>query len=77
MQAASRRPAAAEAKVVKNRVHFDVYVRDVAALLALGAHVLAEYLLLGRVTLADVGAKIGLGRTARCGGCTARSGSRS
>jgi hypothetical protein len=43
-----------QAKVVKNRVHFDVYVRDVAALLALGAHVLAEYLPLGRVTLADV-----------------------
>lgn len=43
-----------QAKVVKNRVHFDVYVRDVAPLLALGAHVLAEYLPLGRVTLADV-----------------------
>jgi hypothetical protein len=40
-------------KVVKNRVHFDVYVRDVAPLLALGARVLAEYLP-DRVTLADV-----------------------
>ena len=50
-----------QAKVVKNRVHVDLYVRDVAALLALGAHVLAEYLPLGRVTLADVGAEIGPG----------------
>jgi hypothetical protein len=41
-------------KVVKNRVHLDVYVRDVAPLLALGARVLAEYLPLGRITLADV-----------------------
>jgi hypothetical protein len=41
------------AKVVKNRVHVDVYVRDVAALVALGARVLAEYLP-QRVTLADV-----------------------
>jgi hypothetical protein len=40
-------------KVVKNRVHLDVYVRDVAPLLALGAAVLAEYLP-DRVTLADV-----------------------
>jgi len=40
-------------KVVKNRVHFDVYVHDVAALLALGARLLAEYLP-DRVTLADV-----------------------
>jgi glyoxalase superfamily protein len=42
------------AKVVKNRVHVDVYVRDVASLLVLGARVLEEYLPLGRVTLADV-----------------------
>jgi hypothetical protein len=41
------------AKVVKNRVHVDLYVHDVAALLALGARVLAEYLP-DRVTLADV-----------------------
>jgi len=42
------------AKVVKNRVHVDVYVHDVASLLALGAHVLAEYPLERRATLADV-----------------------
>jgi hypothetical protein len=42
------------AKVVKNRVHLDVYVHDVASLLALGARVLAEYLPERRVTLADV-----------------------
>ncbi|MCU1696151.1 MAG: hypothetical protein JWR34_2214 [Mycobacterium sp.] len=42
------------AKVVKNRVHVDVYVHDVASLLALGARVLAEYLPDRRVTLADV-----------------------
>ena len=41
-------------KMVKNRVHLDVYVGDVASLLALGARVLAEYLPLGRITLADV-----------------------
>lgn len=41
------------AKVVKNRVHVDVYVHDVASLLALGARVLDEYLP-ERVTLADV-----------------------
>jgi len=40
-------------KVVKNRVHLDVYVRDVAPLLGLGAQVHAEYLP-SRVTLADV-----------------------
>jgi hypothetical protein len=40
-------------KVVKNRVHLDVYVRDPQHLLALGASVLAEYLP-QRVTLADV-----------------------
>jgi hypothetical protein len=40
-------------KVVKNRVHLDVYVRDVEPLLGLGATVLAEYLP-ERVTLADV-----------------------
>jgi hypothetical protein len=40
-------------KVVKNRVHLDVYVRDVAPLIDLGARVLAEYLPT-RVTLADV-----------------------
>jgi hypothetical protein len=40
-------------KVVKNRVHLDVYVRDSAPLLELGARVLAEYLP-NRVTLADV-----------------------
>ena len=32
------------AKTVKNRVHLDVYVRDVEQLLDLGARVLAEYL---------------------------------
>jgi hypothetical protein len=42
------------AKVVKNRVHLDVYVRDVAPLLALGARVLAEYRSERRATLADV-----------------------
>ena len=42
------------AKAVKNRVHVDVYARDVAALLARGARVLEEYLPLGRATLADV-----------------------
>jgi hypothetical protein len=41
------------AKLVKNRVHLDVYVRDVEPLLALGATVLAEFLP-ERVTLADV-----------------------
>lgn len=41
------------AKVVKNRVHLDVYVRDVERLLDLGARVLAEYLPT-RMTLADV-----------------------
>jgi Glyoxalase-like domain len=41
------------AKTVKNRVHLDVYVRDVEPLLDLGARVLAEYLP-QRVTLADV-----------------------
>ena len=41
------------AKVVKNRVHLDVRVRDVAPLLALGARVLAEYRP-ERVTLADI-----------------------
>jgi hypothetical protein len=41
------------AKTVKNRVHLDVYVRDVDALLGLGATVLAEYRP-QRVTLADV-----------------------
>jgi hypothetical protein len=40
-------------KVVKNRVHLDVYVRDIAALLDLGARVLAEYPPT-RATLADV-----------------------
>lgn len=39
-------------KTVKNRVHLDVWVRDTAPLLALGARVLAEYP--GRMTLADV-----------------------
>jgi hypothetical protein len=39
---------------VKNRVHVDVYVHDVASLLALGVRVLAEYLPERRVTLADV-----------------------
>jgi hypothetical protein len=42
------------AKVVKNRVHVDVRVHDVASLLALGARVLAEYPLERRATLADV-----------------------
>jgi hypothetical protein len=41
------------AKTVKNRVHLDVYVRDVGSLLDLGARVLAEYRP-QRVTLADV-----------------------
>jgi catechol 2,3-dioxygenase-like lactoylglutathione lyase family enzyme len=41
------------AKTVKNRVHLDVYVRDVDSLLDLGARVLAEYRP-QRVTLADV-----------------------
>jgi hypothetical protein len=41
------------AKTVKNRVHLDVYVRDVVSLLDLGAQVLAEHLP-QRVTLADV-----------------------
>jgi hypothetical protein len=40
-------------KVVKNRVHLDVYVRAVEPMLDLGARVLAEYRL-QRVTLADV-----------------------
>lgn len=40
-------------KVVKNRVHLDVYVRDLESLLDLGARVLAEYLPM-RATLADV-----------------------
>jgi hypothetical protein len=40
-------------KTVKNRVHLDVYVRDVEQLLDLGARVLAEYLPT-RMTLADV-----------------------
>jgi hypothetical protein len=43
-----------QAKAVKNRVHFDVYVREVASLLALGALVLAEYPSERRATLADV-----------------------
>jgi hypothetical protein len=43
----------ARAKVVKNRVHLDVYVRTVEPLLNLGATVLAEYPP-ERVTLADV-----------------------
>lgn len=42
-----------QAKVVKNRVHLDVCVRDVAPLLALGAQVLADYRP-ERVTLADI-----------------------
>jgi hypothetical protein len=42
-----------EAKVVKNRVHLDVYVRDVAPLLAIGARVLDDYPPT-RATLADV-----------------------
>jgi glyoxalase superfamily protein len=41
------------AKLVKNRVHLDLYVRDLNALLDLGATVLAEYRP-ERVTLADV-----------------------
>ena len=40
-------------KTVKNRVHLDVYVRDVESLLDLGARVLAEYRP-QRVMLADV-----------------------
>jgi Glyoxalase-like domain len=40
-------------KMVKNRVHPDVYVRDLESLLDLGARVLAEYLPM-RATLADV-----------------------
>jgi Glyoxalase-like domain len=40
------------AKTVKNRVHLDVYVRDVEPLLALGARVLAEFT--DWTTLADV-----------------------
>lgn len=40
------------AKTVKNRVHLDVYVRDVAPLVDLGARVLAEHS--AWVTLADV-----------------------
>lgn len=43
-----------QAKVVKNRVHPDVYVRDLTPLLALGAEVLAEYPSQHRATLADV-----------------------
>ena len=39
-------------KTVKNRVHLDVYVRDIAPLLDLGARVLAEHS--AWVTLADV-----------------------
>jgi hypothetical protein len=41
------------AKTVKNRVHLDIYVRDLEPLLELGARVLAEYRP-QRVTLADV-----------------------
>jgi hypothetical protein len=41
------------AKVVKNRVHLDIYARALEPLLAAGATVLAEYLP-ERVTLADV-----------------------
>jgi hypothetical protein len=40
-------------KIVKNRVHLDVYVRDLEPLLALGAETLAEYPP-ERMTLADV-----------------------
>lgn len=40
------------AKTVKNRVHLDVYVRDVAPLVDLGARVLAEHSTW--ITLADV-----------------------
>lgn len=43
----------ARPKTVKNRVHFDVYVRSVESLLALGATVLDEYLPM-RATLADI-----------------------
>jgi Glyoxalase-like domain len=43
----------ARAKVAKNRVHLDIYVRAVEPLLELGATVLAEYRP-ERVTLADV-----------------------
>ncbi|MDT5095323.1 MAG: hypothetical protein QOH60_4686 [Mycobacterium sp.] len=43
----------ARPKMVKNRVHFDVYARSVDPLLALGGRVLDEYLPT-RVTLADV-----------------------
>jgi hypothetical protein len=43
----------ARPKSVKNRVHLDIYVREIAPLLALGARVLDEYLP-ERVTLADV-----------------------
>jgi glyoxalase superfamily protein len=42
-----------EPKTVKNRVHLDVYVRDVASLLALGARLLDDYPPI-RATLADV-----------------------
>ena len=42
-----------EPKTAKNRVHLDVYIRDVESLLDLGARVLAEYRP-QRVTLADV-----------------------
>lgn len=42
-----------EPKVVKNRVHLDLYVRDVAPLLDLGARVLDDYPPT-RATLADV-----------------------
>jgi hypothetical protein len=41
-------------KAVKNRVHLDLYVRDVAPLLELGARVLAEHPSEQRATLADV-----------------------
>jgi hypothetical protein len=41
-----------QAKTVKNRVHLDVYVRDVAPLIDRGAAVLAEYP--DWVTLADI-----------------------
>jgi catechol 2,3-dioxygenase-like lactoylglutathione lyase family enzyme len=40
-------------KRVKNRVHLDLYVRDLTPLLAMGAHVLAEYRP-ERVTMADI-----------------------
>ena len=42
-----------EPKVVKNRVHLDIFVRDVATLLDLGARVLDDYPPT-RATLADV-----------------------